>query len=402
VAAAAVCATLFGFVLACGDNSAAPATAPPPPGTSTDAGGLAEAGGDSGLVAAPDMDLTLAHVADVPCVARGGASTVIYPASARPPAFQLLGKAGPRRVATTSEATGFILMDLDGSHASDKPIAVGDLSRAAGGTSNVAVASLAATGVSLSRFDPDGKALGNAAPISPDKADDVFVGRSGDLALVVWTSRTYLRARALDAAGAAGPNTFDLDTDTKDSASVAIAPGTPGSEYLVVWSKRRASDFSYRLLSARADAKGLVGIAHKIGSGSQELRVVQVVPVNAGFAMLAEIGGAPAVVPLDSYGRLSGPAQVLDGVDAALGLAAHAGALGVVAVRKDQTRAFRPLDASGHATGPWVCFDAPAPGTEASMTIDDDPNGWSVLYRANDDSMTFLQFDRAGTGMPSP
>lgn len=390
-----------GVALASAAVAACSSDSPPASDTGTSSSG----GSDASVVpdAAARPDASTVTVTDTPCAPRGGSQTTVYPPANRT-LFTDLARAQARFVASGLGDEGFVTFGADGANPSAAPIGGGDLNRAAAGPTRVALASASNAGVHSAKYDPGGQALGAASLLSDDKPYSLAIGNANERSLVAWSTGTNVRGRVVDMAGAPDGPTFDLETSSaQDSwaASIAPASSSSGAEFAIAWTDHRHFGDEWRAYFAFVKPGSLSGLGNRLFSNAAAHAVVKLVKTPSGYAMLVntEINVTKAVVIvvlLDDFGRQIGTRR-LEGAEYGFGLAAQGSELGVVVRKSDGNDAFRPLDASGAALGPWVCLASAAPNADHAAAIAADGAGYALLYRAPDGSTNLAKLGRLGT-----
>ena len=262
------------------------------------------------------------------------------------------------------------------------------------------------------RYDAQGNAVGGQIPLSgslPSQPDGVWIGSGGGVSLTVWSSHGSLYAGGITSGGASAGPSWTLAANV-GGANVAIAYG--GSHFGVAWSIS-PTPTTAEAFFVLADPSGAAGSPIPVVSGATPFIVTALTATPTGFALLAMGAGGDNhsyVLPLDSTGHAVPPAHRLLGADVPWSIAAFGSELGVAVSGDDVTASpgsengprppmFRPLDAVGHALGPWVCLDTPVPQNQfQDMAIDADPTGYSVVYLSPSNQAVLARFDHLGTG----
>jgi hypothetical protein len=91
-----------------------------------------------------------------------------------------------------------------------------------------------------------------------------------------------------------------------------------------------------------------------------------------------------------------GSGHLLDGAAYGWDLAVLGTELGVVAKRPTGEPQFRPLDAAGAPTGPWVCLEGPIADPFQQVAIDADGTGYAIVYRDPDGAEQLLKLNHLG------
>jgi len=355
-------------------------------------------------------DLTIVTEANTSCAKTTATSREIYPARAKAIAYTAMVRVGARRFARGIGDEGFSFFDLDGANSSASPRPFFVASRFAGAPSSLVGVALDETNggrVVAQRFDTQGADNGVPIELAKGRAYAVAIGRAADQkSLAVWSTGIDVRVRALDAEGVPD-KIFDLETDAAHddfAAAVAASVAGNGSDFLVVWSLRRTLLGEWRSYSALANTKGVVGLPRKLFGAPFSAKLVNVVTNGSGYAALFNYDGAPLVVTLDGLGRLARPGHLFDGVKdrfgAAFDIGARGGELAIVALRADRADAFRPLDGTGQALGPWVCLSDPDPTVTHSASLDCEGDACAVLYSGTGGAVQLVRTNRLGMSTP--
>ena len=352
---------------------------------------------------------------DVPCVTTNGVKTVLFapPGGTGAPPVSRVQALGARRFATGLDTNGFVTFDAAGTTPKLFTISLGTSETAftSEGTTIGAMA-LSSGKLDYQRYDDQGVASGGLVSVATGISagtNHVWVASGGGGSLAVWASDTTLFAAGITAAGALAGPPFTLATSAPN-AKVAITYS--GDKYAIAYSYDAAGGGGAAARFVYASATALVGAPVDIGTANA-LEPVAITPTSAGFVMVVDAGGDEHiyVVPLDTTGKLSGPAHRLLGGDLPWGLASHAGDAALVSLTNDvkvgtaegpRAPQLRPLDITGKPTGPWVCLDQKIPaGLNQDMGIlAEASGGYAVVYKAPDDGSTLIRTDKLGTGAP--
>lgn len=253
----------------------------------------------------------------------------------------------------------------------------------------------------FARFDATGVPVVAPVPLWTAASLSSLVGSGPSGSLVAFIAEQDPRlggpqglvASFVDAAGTASP-AFELTQRGIDFIFTGSAVAA-GSGFALAWSiGDTTSSESYFL---RASTTGPEGDPVAIALSEGRHRIVRMLPHGGGFALILQ-GGIPYeaafVVFLDANGVVVPPAHQYLGAQRALDLAVGPDGLGLVALRSDGVPAFRPLDAVGVPTGPWVCLD----GATEHVGVASDGPGWAILRENADLSVDLLRVDAAGDG----
>lgn len=364
------------------------------------------------VVDEPDTDCTFSRVnaralyadagapeAGIDAAAEGGAEGVA--------AFDALHRAGSHRVAEGSSGEGFATFGLDGANATAP---IGGLRRVAAMGSRIVAAGTSRRALYAAVYDERGTGLGESSLVALELPGEISLAASDAEAYAVWNIGTRLRGRAIGTDGTSNSPIVPLAALPTDDLSLSAAAGG-GGHFAVAWSVSTGTN-RHRTSFLRATATGLVGDITVVGESSSPRRVVQLVKMGSGYALLLQYGSgptAPVLVLLDETGKPSLPAHRLSGGGLAWGLAVVWEEIGVLASHRrtkgdagpgDPAVAFRPLGRDGRPIGGWVCFDAPLSDLDQSAAIDADGAGYAITYRSAAGSAALARVDRTGTGAP--
>lgn len=390
---------------ACSDADPAASTAPSvgagdasaPP----DAGALNDAGEPIGEPVVPFS------IVDEPAAACDATTTAASAALALPAGLILtdLGTAGSRRVARDVSGKGVVLFDADGSAPVASALTVGDENRAAAGDSDVLVAGVTADlSVVVRRFDLTGAPLGEALTLGKTKIGrTVGIARTGATSIVTWvTPDDAVVARVLDGADLGALVTLESGAASGDVtfAPVVLADGE-SPLFGVYYALQRVALNEYRVYSGRVGKTGQLGLTRVVFGAPETTRLVGATRRGSGVALLANIDGAPTVVPLDPAGRPVGAAHRFAGardvtVGGGLGLAVQGEELGLLAAHESGAHALRRLDAKGAPVDGWVCLDAPGDDAQIGGLLAEPGGGWAAVLAAPGDTSKLVRVD--GTG----
>jgi hypothetical protein len=225
----------------------------------------------------------------------------------------------------------------------------------------------------------------------------VEVGRANSHTLVVLETPGGPKACPVSASGTPG-TAFELEAGVDVDQFSAAVTADGSASFAIAWSDRRVADGRHRTLLALASAAGMTGAAVTVHAAQGTHRMVQIVPIQGGFALLEEVGGMPLVVFVDEEGAVTGPALRLLGTQGAWGIATRGDQLVVLAWRDDDREALRAFDFTGTPTGDWVCLNAPSTNYEHGASIDVEGDGYLVLYREADEAEKLVHVTDANQG----
>jgi hypothetical protein len=408
-------------------NACSSKDAPPASGSSGTSGGIdasledtgipgeggKDASGDGGS-ALPLGDLPTVDEPDVPCVTTAGLKTELFAKSATTfggPAVTRLQALGARRFAAGQSTQGFITFDAAGTTPKFFGVSLGTTETVFTSEGTTIGAFALSTGkVDYQRYDDQGATSGAVVPVATGIAGGPaksWVASGGGGSLVVWASGSTLSGAAISAAGALVGAPFTIATNV-DAPKVAIT--YTGTKYAIAFASAAGIQSVARFVFA--DASGTVGTPTPIGT-ADALEPVAITPTSAGFVLVVDAGGDEHVytVPLDTTGKVSGPARRLLGGDLPFGLASHDNDVALVVLTNDikvgndegpRAPQFRPLDITGKPTGPWVCLDARIPSNlYQDMSILAEPSGgYSVVYKSPADTTMLVRVNKLGTAAP--
>lgn len=395
-----IAAATLPFLIHCG--SARPESGGVPTVAASDAGPAEPASlADAGFV----TDLSIVEEADSPCVKSTAESETIYDRDRTPIGYANLGRIGDRLFARGTNDEGFVLFDQNGDNASHHPFSFhlqAEFVPQNDGLVGVSFDDSAEGRVVAQRFTSNGTAHGAAATLGTGHAYSIAVGSANDAVIGVWSTGSAVNARAIDATWATSP-TMTLESDSPHDgfhASVVGSVAGDGSDFLVLWSLRRAALAEWRVYAQLTNHNGPVGLPRKLFGATHPVALIKGVTVADGYAALFDFDGAPLVVGLDKLGRLASSAHRFSGAKnrfgSAFGIASHEGQLAITAVRTDASDAFRRLDRAGTALGPWVCLSDPDTSITHQSSIDCGDDGCSILYTGEGGSVRFARTDGAG------
>jgi hypothetical protein len=412
LAIGAASAALLCAIAACSSSS-------PPPGNTNSEGGTVDV--DVGEASARDrytppegydagLGIGLADLADTPCGTRGGTlATLVDPDAGPPPAMHALAIAGSRRVSDTFDGAGLLFFDADGKNASfvDTQVSNGGVI-ATMGQSIVFAGTSGFSKVYARTLD----GTGNGAPpidLADEEGEMVGVGASDTEALVAWmTTDGRIRARGF-ANGTPKGDVFDFALGAMTVKGTIAVTHAGGGVFAAAFSGSRA-DVSQTAFGRAKDGARYI-VPHDVFTGDVPRRTIGFVKVPTGYAMLVNADDEPGyalLVMLNDGGFPTRPAMKLKGTIAALGLAASASELVVVAARdvgpakvhNDLAVEMRTFSLAGDPAGDWVCLDTHAEASRLDMfgAPVADGAGWSVVFRAADGRTALARVDHLGTG----
>ena len=373
----------------------------PPPHAIGDGGDAKPA---DGAVVVPDAGSdsplgTLATVdePDTPCVPAGGATTVLFSgpdAGGVTPGIAELRMLGAGRFGSGDDVNGFVTFAIDGTSPRAFPIHLGaGLSPFSSEGQSIGGAGATSSSIFYQRYDAQGVASGSTQTLatgltSPPLA--MAIAGDGGGSLVAWVSGGRLHAAGVTSGGAPAGPAFDVGPADL-STTMSIAP--TGTGFGIVWTNEPTSATTASRF-ALVTAAGVVGAPVTLTTSAVQFLVKRIVHTPTGFAVLAlsALGDDHVyVVILDPSGNVAGPAHRLLGADFPWDIAAQGTELGVVIASNDmivdgaegpRRPFFRPLDAAGHALGPWVCLGAGlASNAVQDMAIDADGTGYAVVFQ---------------------
>jgi hypothetical protein len=208
-----------------------------------------------------------------------------------------------------------------------------------------------------------------------------------------------MKARRIDAAGAAGP-AIDFGASTPGlGLTTSVVYSAP--DYAVLWSaKLNGAAHTWFI---RLGAAGPLGPEVDLTGAAGDHYIARAVRTTSGYAVLLNGGSPPDavyVLALDGSGTPVGSARHLLGVSYAWDIAAVGSGLGVIANRKTGEAAFRSLDASGDPVAPFRCVDGPSAQTFNLAAIDADGAGYAIVYRTPAGAEAFVRTDATGSAAP--
>jgi hypothetical protein len=352
---------------------------------------------------------------DVPCVTTNGVKTVLFAGGGGTsgPPVSVVQTLGARRFATGLGTNGFITYDALGTTPKLFTVMLGATQTAFSSEGTTIGAIAASPGkIDYQRYDDQGVASGALVSVAAGIATGpsrVWMASGGGGSLAVWPSGDTLFAAGITAGGALAGPPFTLATS---ASNPKVAITYSGDKFAIAYSYDTTTGSSAAARFVYASATALVGMPVDIGT-ADALEPVAITPTSAGFVMVVDAGGDEHIyiVPLDSTGKLSGPAHRLLGGDLPWGLASHAGDAALVSLTNDvkvgsaegpRAPQFRPLDITGKPTGPWVCLDAKiAAGLEQDMGILAEPTGgYAVTFKSPADATVLIRTDKLGSGAP--
>jgi hypothetical protein len=365
--------------------------------------------------ALPLGDLPTIDEPDVPCVATTGPKTELFAkgdSGLGGPAVTRVQMLGSRRFAAGASTQGFITFDALGTTPKLFSLALGATETAFSSEGSTIGALAVSQGkIEYQRYDDQGAALGALVSLATGIAvgpPRVWVASGGGGSLAVWPSGSVLFAAGVTAAGAAAGPPFAL---ASSAPSPKVAMTYAGDKYAIVYAYATTGAAS----AARfvfASPTGVLGTPVDLATAAG-IEPVAITQTSSGFLLVVDAGGDEHVytVPLDTTGKVSGPAHRLLGGDLPWGLASHGNDAALVVLTNDvkvgndegpRAPQFRPLDVTGRPTGPWVCLDARIDnGLYQDMGILAEANGgYSVVYKSPADSTVLVRVDKLGTHGP--
>lgn len=365
------------------------------------------------------VGLGLVDIPDTPCATRGGALAVVLPAgsdpSAAPPSFRSLHDVGGRRVADTTDGSGFVVFDADGKNAKlvdATPIPAGASTVLGsqilfGGKGGKSVINRAV----LQPYDANGAAAGASVQLSnelPDTINGVATGADDKAALLVWTTSHAVRARGFAGGAAAGDGAYDLALTSKLNAPTMAVSSVQSGLFAVVFSGDDTSS-GYQTAFGRGSSTARAGDPSNLFSGSVPRSVVGLVRTTSGFALLVTVNDAAnpyaMLVLTNAGGRRTSAGLKLLGASEASAIAVNGAEIGVLAHRREgsafeskRTTEFRAFDLAGKPLGPWVCMEPPGDASPLGGGLVAEGNGYAAIFQAADGSTSLARFDHLGTG----
>jgi hypothetical protein len=198
----------------------------------------------------------------------------------------------------------------------------------------------------------------------------------------------------------AGPP-FDFGNGTfTDVLFLSVARAA--DDFAVLWTGKRPDD-TFQSSFVKLDIDGTLGAPVDITAADELHQINKLVATPNGFAALVMAGPptfSPYLLLLDENGAVRGSAHRLMGAYFGWDLSVGDDAIGIVAARESGEPQFRPFDLDGEPLGPWVCLTGV---TDISLpsAVDQNGDGWAVIYRDAQGAIQFSTFDRLGTGDPT-
>jgi hypothetical protein len=310
----------------------------------------------------------------------------------------------------STENFGFFTFAPDGSNPLGYGSPLGAISSFASEGATVGGVATDGASVRYQRYDVTANPSGAAVTLAAGGADSIWIGSGGGLSLAVWSRGNSLYAGGVTAAGDSAGAAWPVSGNVSGPAvAITYARGHFG----IAWSTNTSATASQASFVI-ADPSGPVGAPVPLVAGNVNFSINAITATPSGFALLAVSGGDDHayVLTLDANGHPQLPAHRLLGADQPWSIAAFGNELGVAVSGNDITAVpgtedgprppmFRPLDATGHVTGPWVCLDDPVPKNQfQDMAIMSDKNGYSFVYLAPNRALVLARFDHLGTGAP--
>ncbi len=408
------------WALSCSSSSRPGALQNPPPNPTVDSGpyvpprdaghaDTAMQASEGGATDAPLGNLATVDEPNVPCVSSGGTKTTLFAATgAGAPVATILGNLGTSRVGSAYQLGGFFTFDPSGTNPTYYT-ELGSLSMFGSEGTTVGGVAVVGTSVVYQRYDAQGNTVGSQVTLGsvPLIPDGLWLGTGGGTSLAIWSAKGVLSAAGVDSAGnLAGPAWTLAPSVTGANVAITYA----GTHFAVVWSTTPTPTTSAAFF-AFADPTGLVQTALSVEAGGTSFNPTALTKTPTGFALLAQGEGGDNhvyVLPLDPSGKPVPPAHRLLGSDAPwaitslgtqLGLVASSDDLGSDADMGSREPMFRPLDATGHPLGPWVCLDGPiSPDQTQDMAIIADTTGYSVVFKSVANEEVLTRINPLGTG----
>jgi hypothetical protein len=362
------------------------------------------------------VGLGLADVEDTPCATRGGAlATVLAPTDGGPavPSFKDLRVVGSRRVATTTDAYGFVLFDADGKNANlITPITHYSTIAVAGDKVLVGGAEGEFVGGEVSVYDANGTTTGDPVFIvdGPEDPENMGSGSDGTKALFVWVPEAVpkIRARGFVGTAAVGDAPYELALGNYPATPSSVVAAVQPDLFAVVFN---GYDLGDRWLTGfgRGSTTARVGDPTALFEGPVPRNVTGLVRTGNGLALLVNVNDGPKpyamLVTMDVGGHRTSAGLKLVGTSGASAIAASTdgNTIGVLATRRETAglaTEFRPFALDGTPLGPWVCLETPGTEPDLGGGLVADGTGWSAIFRAKDGSASLARFDHLGTGAP--
>lgn len=352
-------------------------------GAATSTGGSAGSGGGEAGSAGANGGENPAIV-DEPTTACEGtvkSAHTVYPSGAVSP----IGSLAPIADGWVSAAvvdSGFMLFDTDGENPTPSFAALASLDRVAPTSDGLLVASISESGVQAARFDLEGNLAGAVASLSTETAYEIEIATVGEQGLVVWSTLSSVRARAIQSDASPVDAAFDLETGiVKDGFSAAIAARGPAG-FVVVWSERDPEDRSFTTQLAFADAQGIAGEKRTLLADWNTQRTLALAPMGDEYALLVSHDEAPVVFVLDAQGIPKGSGLRLLGARQAFDLAVVGDEIMVSAVRDDHRDALRRLGPDARPKSGWLCLSDPSTEVEHTVSVSADALGFAAIHRS--------------------
>ena len=366
-------------------NGSAGAAGSSAAGAAGSSGSAGESGSAGAAGAAGGGDETTPPIVDepsTPCEGSVQSTQTIY----APGGVSPLGALQPIADGWTATAqidNGFMLFDADGKNSTPQLTSFGTMDRVLSTGDGLLVASLVETGIDVASFDLDGVMQGSHTSLTSETAYELAIGRSADEALVVWSTLSSVRARALTLDGALLGEAFEIASGTpRDDFSAAMAPSKTPGELVVVWSDRGPVDRHYRTQLAFVDAQGVVGASRILLSSFEGQRVRGIAPIGDDFVVVVDYGAFPLMFLLDASGAPKGEGRRLLGAVQAFDLAVFGDEIMVSALRNDQRDALRRFDFDLRPTQGWICLGESSSEVEHVVSVSADSAGFAAIYRS--------------------
>jgi hypothetical protein len=371
--------------------------------------------GDASPSTVPFGNLPTVDEPDIPCVPTTAPKITLYTAADSgglgAPPVQLLQSFGSGRFASGPNLPGYLTFDVAGTNPRQFSTAFpGAVVAYVSQGTNVG-AFVGDSAVTYQRYDANGATVGAPVSIAPAGAPVISLTAASDDAggaMVVWAAGTVVKVAYITPAGTLAGTPWTL---SPSASSVRVALAAKADKYLIVYAHTVAAD-TFGAVLQLADSNGAVGAPSDLAKIFGQLMPAGVAPTTPGWLLSFDGGGDDRVylVPLTPTGAVAGPVHRLLGGDAPWALASAGTSVGVVSMSNDVITAgkegpraprFRPVDATGHPLGPWVCLDNPVPPAQyQDMSVIADGSGWSIVYKSPVNTTVLMRTNALGTAGP--
>jgi hypothetical protein len=325
----------------------------------------------------------------------------VFPAASNPPGFDRLQAVGARWVASSATwSTGFASFDQAGEAPSPAAVLLGaGYNAAASEGPSIGVVAEQDAAILYQRYTDLASPVGQPLTIAPESPANLILGGGGGESLIVWGKDGVMRARGVSAGGS--PPAFEFGGGSiANYFTGSVAYSSP--DFAIVWTGS-PSPGAFATSFIKAGPGGPGGAPALIAESPFPHKTRKLTRTGAGYALLIQADlptTSTLVLILDEEGSVVGPGRRFLGAAVGWDLAAQGDSLGLLAKRTSGEAQFRPLDATGAATGPWVCLTAPVDDLYHQAGLAAHGAGFAVVHRTPEGAEALVAIDKQGSPAP--